>query len=64
MTLLLDSEDLLQLYVFLDMYESFDMFLEGKKETLDYLRFKLLNLDVALIHNRVSICDKAILIKL
>ena len=64
MTLLLDSEDLLQLYVFLDMYESSDMFLELKKETLDYLRFKLLNLDVALIHNRVSICDKAILIKL
>lgn len=48
MTLLLDSEE----------------FLEWKKETLDYLRFKLLKLDVALIHNRVSICDKAILIKL
>lgn len=64
MTLLLDSEDLLQIYVFLDMYESSDMFLERKKETLEYLRFKLLKLDVALNHNRVSICDKAILIKL
>lgn len=64
MILTLNSDDLTNIRVILDLYEHSDMFIANKKETLDSLDYKLLKLDVALNHGRVSINDKAILIEL
>lgn len=64
MILTLNSDDLINIRVILDLYEHSDMFIAIKKETLDSLDYKLLKLDVALNHGRVSINDKAILIEL
>lgn len=64
MILTLNSDDLTNIRVILDLYEHSDMFIAKKKETLDSLDYKLSKLDVALNHGRVSINDKAILIEL
>lgn len=63
MQITINSDDIIYIRAFLSSYEASNLFVERNKATLDNLNDKLLKLDVALQHDKVSIKDNVILIK-
>lgn len=59
----INSDDLIYIRAFLSSYEESNLFVERNRDKVDSLSDKLLKLDVALQHDKVSIKDNVILIK-
>lgn len=63
MQITINSDDIIYIRAFLSSYEASNLFVERNRDKVDSLSDKLLKLDVALQHDKVSIKDNVILIK-
>jgi|GEM_PF-6262154 len=63
MQITINSDDIIYIRAFLSSYEESNLFVERNRDKVDSLSDKLLKLDVALQHDKVSIKDNVILIK-
>lgn len=63
MQITINSDDIIYIRAFLSSYEVSNLFVERNRDKVDSLSDKLLKLDVALQHDKVSIKDNVILIK-
>lgn len=63
MQITINYDNIIYIRAFLSSYEASNLFVERNRDKVDSLSDKLLKLDVALQHDKVSIKDNVILIK-